>query len=196
MEGLIEEKDHDLIRGCVNWDKKAQNALYNRYAATMFAVCFRYSRTREDAEDTFSEGFMKVFDNIQKYKFTGSLEGWIRRIMVNCAIDKFRKNSIIMDDYAIVENQPEVKNAYYDSIHNQYNAEELIQLVQKLPPAYKMVFNLYAIEGYKHKEIADLLGISEGTSKSNLSDARAFLQKALAKKSNNMDHSLSNNGRK
>ena len=116
--------------------------------------------------------------------------------MVNCAIDKYRKNSIIMEDYAIVENQTDINNAYYDSIHNQYNAEELIQLVQNLPPAYKMVFNLYAIEGYKHKEIADLLGISEGTSKSNLSDARAFLQKALAKKSNNMDHSLSNNGRK
>ncbi len=196
MEGLIEEKEHNLIKRCIEWDRNAQNELYRRYANVMFAVCFRYSRTREDAEDTLSEGFMKVFDNIKNFKFSGSLEGWIRRIMVNCSIDKYRKNSIIMDDYAIVENQPEIKNSYYDAVHSQFDAEELMSMIQKLPPAYKMVFNLYSIEGYKHKEVAELLGISEGTSKSNLSDARAILQKALNKRTINNDHSLINNGRK
>lgn len=196
VESLIEEKEHNLIKRCIDWDRNAQNELYNRYANSMFAVCFRYSRTREDAEDTFSEGFMKVFESIKNFKYTGSLEGWIRRIMVNSAIDKFRKNTIKLDDFAIIENQPEIKNSYYDNFYSQFDAEELMRLVQKLPPAYKMVFNLYAIEGFKHKEIADLLGISEGTSKSNLSDARAILQKAINKNSNNMDHSLINDGRK
>lgn len=150
----------------------------------MFAVCFKYSKSREEAEDTFHEAFMKVFENLKNFKNEGSLEGWIRRIMVNTAIEKYRKNlhmSIVVsyDDPAYAD--VEYNDYYTDDILNQIEVNELMELIQKLPPQYKLVFNLYTFEGLKHHEIATQLGISEGASKSNLSRARGILQNAIAK---------------
>ena len=148
-------------------------------APQMVLVCQRYSKTREEAEETLQEGFIKVFEHMQQYKFAGSFEGWVRKIMVNCALQKFRKKTPL---HAVM-NIEDVNKEYSDkeNITSSLSAKELLLLVQQLPPAYQMVFNLYVFEGMKHREIADMLGISEGTSKSNLSDARAILQKAVIK---------------
>jgi RNA polymerase sigma-70 factor (ECF subfamily) len=173
------ETEDILIKGCIEWDRTAQNRLYKLYSAKMFAVCFKYSSSREEAEDTFHEGFMKVFQNIQNFKKEGSLEGWIRRIMVNTAIEKYRKNSRLVVLVSIEDHEADVNHHYVDDILSNIEANELMHLIQKLPPQYKMVFNLYEFEGLIHKEIAERLGISEGTSKSNLSRARAILQKAI-----------------
>ena len=165
---MTEEGEDNLIRRCIEWDRKAQNELYKKYCAKMFTVCFQYSKSREEAEDTFHEGFMKVFENIKHFTNAGSLEGWIRRIMVNLAIEKYRKNSRLFLVVNIDDNEEFLNNYYTDDILSQIEADDLMRLIQNLPPAYKMVFNLYVFEGLKHKEIAEQLGITEGTSKSNL----------------------------
>ena len=149
------------------------------FASKMFAVCMRYSSNREEAEDTLQEAFMKVFENISKFKGTGSLEGWISRIMVNEALQKFRSSKQEKLSVSINENH-ELPIMYSDNeILSRIGAKELMAMIQNLSPSYRMVFNLYVFEGYKHKEIAEQLGISEGTSKSNLSDARTILQRAI-----------------
>ena len=193
---MLDESEDILIKECIEWDRNAQNTLYKRYSAKMFTVCFRYSRSREEAEDTFHEGFMKVFENIKNFKNAGSLEGWIRRIMVNTAIEKYRKNSHLSVVVSMDDHHVDLNNYHSNDIQNQIAAEELMQKIQKLPPAYKMVFNLYVFEGLKHREIAEKLGISEGTSKSNLSDARAILQKAMEKSFKVKGQAVSNRGRK
>jgi RNA polymerase sigma-70 factor (ECF subfamily) len=174
---LLNENEDKLIIGCVKGDRFAQNKLYEKYSSKMFAVCFRYSRNREDAEDTFHEGFMKVFENIQHFKSEGSFEGWIRRIMVNTAINKYKKTSNL---YSLINiDDTHIDSFDTDDIYSQIGVKELINMVRDLPPRYQMVFNLYVFEGLKHKEIAEQLDISEGTSKSNLSDARSILQRAV-----------------
>lgn len=173
------ESEDILIKGCIEWDRTAQNRLYKAYSAKMFAVCFKYSSSREEAEDTFHEAFMKVYENIKNFKKEGSLEGWIRRIMVNTAIEKYRKRSRLVVLVSMEDHQTEFNNHYVEDILSKIEADELMHLIQKLPPQYKMVFNLYEFEGLKHKEIGARLGISEGASKSNLSRARAILQKAI-----------------
>ncbi len=145
----------------------------------MFTVCFQYSKNREEAEDTFHEGFMKVFENLKHFANLGSLEGWIRRIMVNTAIEKYRKNARMFVVVNIDNNEDFSSHYYSDDILNQIGTKELMRLIQNLPPAYKMVFNLYVFEGLKHKKIAEQLGLSEGTSKSNLYEAKAILQKQI-----------------
>jgi len=183
---LTAESEDTLIKGCVGWDRRAQSDLYELFASKMFAVCYKYSASREEAEDTFHEGFMKVFENIQYFKKTGSLEGWIRRIMVNTAIEKYRKNShmqiIRMDDNH--NGYSEFNDYNANDILSRIDADELLKLIHKLPPQYKLVFNLYEFEGLKHKEIAEQLKISVGASKSNLSRAKAILQKAVNKEMN------------
>jgi RNA polymerase sigma-70 factor (ECF subfamily) len=193
---LIEEKEDILINACINGDREAQNKLYNLYSSRMFSVCFRYSRTKEEAEDTFHEGFMKVFKNLEKFNKTGSLESWIKRIMVNTAIDKYRKNLHNVSEHKVDISYLDLNLQCSEEVHDKINAEEIMQLVQKLPPGYRIVFNLYAIEGFKHREIAEKLGISEGTSKSNLSDARILLKKALLKYNSETDKIYINEGRK
>ena len=174
---LVSEEDHLFITGCIKGDRNAQNGLYEKYSPKMLAVCFRYSKSREEAEDVLLEGFMKVFTNIQNFKSEGSFEGWIRKIMVNTALAKYRNKSGMLN----AVNIEKVKINYLSSedITSDVNAKDLIRMIQCLPPSYQMVFNLYAFEGMKHREIAQELGISEGTSKSNLSDARAILQRAV-----------------
>ncbi len=161
----------------------------------MFTVCFQYSKSREEAEDTFHEGFMKVFENIKKFENTGSLEGWIRRIMVNTAIEKYRKNSRLFLVVSIDDNEEFLNHYSTDDILSQIEADDLMRLIQNLPPAYKMVFNLYVFEGLKHKEISAQLGISEGTSKSNLYEAKAILQKQINQNNGVLEITGRQNGR-
>lgn len=172
------DSEEKLIRGCQKGEASAQREIYNKYAGKMMGVCLRYVNSRFEAEDILVSGFMRVFEKIGQYKHEGSFEGWLRRVMVNEALGYIRKNKSI---YMEVE----IEKAGYQSDFNteasqHLEAEELLQLVQQLPPGYKTVFNLYAIEGYSHKEIAEMLGISENTSKSQLSRARALLQQQLA----------------
>jgi RNA polymerase sigma-70 factor (ECF subfamily) len=143
------------------------------YAPKFFGVSLRYSRDQTEAEDTLHEAFINIFNKINQYSGKGSFEGWMRRIVVNIALEKYRKRYRVqtVEDVTIYDNR-----TVNDDVYDQMNAEQLMQLIQELPPRYKMVFNLYAIDGYTHKEIAEIMGIDEGTSKSNLSRARKILQ--------------------
>jgi len=142
----------------------------------MYGVCLRYSKDSAEAEDNLQDGFIRVFLKIDQFRFKGSFEGWMRRIMVNTALEKFRKNNHLfaVEDMVVYENV-QVAEETISSI----SADDLLKIIQELPPRYRMVFNLYAIEGYSHQEIAKLMNINEGTSKSNLSRARTILQKKV-----------------
>ena len=174
---------NDIVKQCVKGDRKAQRELYKTFYGKMMSVCYRYSNNSEDAKDILQDGFVKVFGNLKKYNFTGSLEGWIRRIIVNTAIDHYRKHKNVhfIDDEEgfILENS---KTESADSIYSQFGEEVIIEAIQALSPSYRAVFNLNAIEGFQHKEIAEKLGISEGTSKSNLAKAKKNLRKILNEK--------------
>lgn len=176
-EPKIFKETEQLIEACKKGDRQSQSRLYNLFCQKMFVVCLRYSKSREEAEEILQEGFMRVFEFLYQYKFAGSFEGWMRKIMVNCALQKYRgkgKLRPVIDIDSVTAEYGE-----NEDIISKIGAKELLLMVQQLPPAYKMVFNLYVFEGLKHREISELLGISEGTSKSNLSDARALLQKAV-----------------
>jgi RNA polymerase sigma-70 factor (ECF subfamily) len=142
----------------------------------MFGVCLRYSKDTGDAEDILQEGFVRVFTKIGQYEFKGSFEGWIRRIMVNTALEKFRKHDRL---YPVEEMAVYESSNWCDETISLITADDLMRIIQELPPRYKMVFNLFAIEGYSHVEISEMMQISEGTSKSNLSRARVILQKKV-----------------
>nr|WP_262904902.1 sigma-70 family RNA polymerase sigma factor [Hymenobacter pini] len=151
--------------------------LYERFAGLMLGVCLRYLRRREDAEEALIVGFTKVFRALGQYRHEGSFEGWIRRIVVNEALGMLRRKEplhMAIDDltYDVPATAAEAES--------QLNAQDMMALLQELPAGYRTVFNLYALEGYTHPEIGELLGISEGTSKSQLSKARAMLQRRLA----------------
>lgn len=166
----------ETIRKCASGDPKAQSALYKHFASKMFGVCLRYSKDTGEAEDNLQDGFIRVFTKIDQFGFKGSFEGWMRRIMVNTALEKFRKNNQLypVEDMIVFENV-QIQEETISSI----SADDLMKIIQELPPRYRMVFNLYAIEGYSHQEIAKLMEINEGTSKSNLSRARVILQKKV-----------------
>ena len=165
---------HQLIQNCLKGDRQSQSKLYDLFAPKMFLICLRYCRNREEAEDILQEGFVKVFSYIHQFKFAGSFEGWVRKIMVNCALQKFRsKPQLHIVTHAATE---ALEHPVKEEIISRLGTKELLNMVQKLPPGYRIVFNLYVFEGMKHQEIAQCLGISEGTSKSNLADARQILQ--------------------
>lgn len=165
--------DSDLIEGCIRGDRKLQYELYQRYAPKMYGVCLRYAGNAEEAEDILQEGFIKIFNKIGSYRGEGSFEGWIRRIFVNTAIEHFRKKTYLQPITETEENTVEGK---YLSVLDSLAEKDIIQLVQQLSPGYRTVFNMYVVEGYTHKQIAEVLGISEGTSKSQLSRAKLILQ--------------------
>lgn len=167
-----------LVKDCVAGKRKAQQQLFNLYSDDMYGVCLYYSKDYTEAEDTLHEGFMKVFQKIEQFKFKGSLAGWIRRVMINTALEKFRKQNQL---YALGDDYESNEDIQQEDVISDLSAQDLIALIRELTPKYRMVFNLYAIEGYSHKEIGDMLGISEGTSKSNLSRARYILQKKVKK---------------
>ena len=166
-----------LIRSCIAGERASQARLYNLYARKMMGVCMWYARNREEAEEILQDGFMRVFTYLHKYAGTGSFEGWIRKIMVNAALFKYRNKSHLRPVLKLDAYSPDI--AENNSVIAYMDAKELVALVQSLTPGYRMVFNLYVLEGMKHREIAEILGISENTSKSNLADARAILKKAL-----------------
>jgi len=170
--------EQEIVQQCLKGDNKAQELLFQTFANKMFAVCLRYTSTREDAEDILQMGFIKVFKNLSKFEFKGSFEGWLRRIFVNTAIEHYRKNVKWM--YAEDAQEVNIANAEI-SILERLKAEDLLKLVQNLPPGYRTVFNLFVIEGYGHLEIAEQLGISESTSKTQLFKARASLQQMIKK---------------
>jgi RNA polymerase sigma factor (sigma-70 family) len=179
-QNLILKDIHKLVLDCCREDRSAQSRLYNLLAPKMFVVCLRYSKSREEAEEILQEGFMKVFQSIRQFRFSGSFEGWVKRIMINCALQRFRKKTHL---HAIIHiDDASVEPISQEAILSRMGTKELLALVQDLPAAYRLVFNLYVFEGMKHREIAELLGISEGTSKSNLSDARSILKKAITEK--------------
>lgn len=178
---LLPDKEHHLIKACIAGDRSSQAMLYNIYARKMMGVCMWYARNREEAEEILQDGFLRVFTYINKYSGSGSFEGWMRKIMVNAALFKYRNKS--MRQNPVIElNTGRYEAAATVFFTDELDAKELIGMVQQLPPAYRMVFSLHVLEGYKHREIADMLGISEGTSKSNLADARLWLQKFLTPK--------------
>jgi RNA polymerase sigma factor (sigma-70 family) len=166
-----------LLKGLMANKPEAQQELFSRYAGKMMAVCYRYSKNREEAEDILQEGFLRVFRKIDTYQGTGSLEGWMRKVFSNVAIRHYQKNSrlYIVSDIDDLYDEPST-----DVLEQEFEAEDLLKMVQSLPDGYRMVFNLFAIEGYSHEEIAEELGISVGTSKSQLARARKALQRMLA----------------
>jgi RNA polymerase sigma factor (sigma-70 family) len=183
------EQIEQLIEGCINGHRQSQNHLYAILMPKMFGVCLRYSKNREEAEEILQEGFIRVFEYMHQYNFAGSFEGWVRKIMVNCALQKYRSKKQM---HAVINiDDTTVEPASNEEILSKLGTKELLEMVQKLSPAYRMVFNLYVFEGMKHREIAEHLGISEGTSKSNLSDARSFLQKAVNKSIQSAKQNLS-----
>lgn len=171
--------DEQLVEGCVKKQALAQKALYDKYSRRMLGVCLRYASSTDEAQDILQDGFIKVFDKIEAFNAKGSLEGWIRRIMVNTALDNFRKNKKHMNqtDVDDIKYQLKADNFVVESLE----AKALLKIIQTLPTGFRTVFNLYAIEGYSHKEIGVMLDVSEGTSKSQYSRARAYIQKILEK---------------
>jgi RNA polymerase sigma factor (sigma-70 family) len=172
------DKLNSIIYGCQEGDPGAQKELYELFKTKMFGICLRYAKDYDDAQDILQDGFLKVYEKVGQFKFKGSFEGWIRKIMVNTALERFRIKYQMID---INDNIKEVDRKAGNDIIADISAKELLKFVQELSPRYRAVFNLYAIEGYSHKEISGMLGISEGTSKSNLSRARAILQEKINK---------------
>ena len=150
-----------------------QEELYRRFSPKMYAVCLRYAGNAEEAEDILQEGFIKVFKKLNSFRSEGSFEGWVRRIFVNTAIEHFRRKRYLMP---VTEKEENTIEGKYLSVLDDLAARDIMALVQDLSPGYRTVFNLYVVEGYTHKEIADMMGISEGTSKSQLSRAKVILQ--------------------
>jgi RNA polymerase sigma factor (sigma-70 family) len=172
--------DQQIIEGCAKHDRKAQKVLYEKYSGFLLGVCLRYSVDKTEAEDILQESFLKIFFNINEFSGTGSFIGWLRKIAVNTAITHYHKNlkhryMLDIDEYVSVETGTEGFEEDF------YTAEELYRVLNELPAGYRMVFNLYAVEGYKHKEIAEMLGIDTNTSKSQYSRARSAIRDKLEK---------------
>lgn len=170
--------ESDLIKGCIEGDRRMQEELYRRFSPKMYAVCLRYANNTNDAQDLLQEGFIKVYRNLHRFRAEGSFEGWIRRVFVNTSIEHFRKKSAQLSSVSEREESTieDTDITALDSLAE----KDIISIVQELSPGYRTVFNLYVVEGYAHKEIGEMLGISEGTSKSQLARAKSILQKKVA----------------
>ena len=166
----------EMIEGCKKGDRYAQKLLYDRFSGKMFALCCRYVKDKMEAEDILLTAFTKILNRIDQYKNEGSFEGWIRRVMVNESLSYLRKNKsmYVETDIEAVDREPN-----YEKLENHLEAQDLLKLISELPSGYRIVFNMFAIDGYSHKEIGEELGINENTSKSQLSRARSVLQKRL-----------------
>jgi len=168
--------EEDLITGCCKNDRTFQRHLYEKYSRRMYVVCLRYTKNQLEAEDILQESFIKVFENIKKFRRECPLEAWIKRIVINTAL-KNNRSKLYLHPAVDVEHVEEDFNE--EITLSNYNYRELLELIRQLPPRYQIVFNLYAIEGFQHKEIAEMLGTTEGTSKSQYSRARVILQKIV-----------------
>jgi RNA polymerase sigma-70 factor (ECF subfamily) len=178
MAPKFEDKltEEQLIEGCVKKDRRSQELLYARFAKKMYGLCLRYTKEDFEAQEVLQLGFIKLFEKIKFFKNDGSFEGYVRKIMINTAIEYFRKNekSLMAVDLSDIKDENTAV-----SFTTSFEQKELLKLIQGLAPGFRMVFNLFAIEGYTHQEIAKQLGISEGTSKSQLARARVILQERL-----------------
>jgi len=171
----MQESIHHIIAECRAGDRRAQNRLYQKFAAKLFPICLRYGGSMVEAEDLIQESFIRIFLSLHQLENLNALEGWMKRITVNVALERFRKKSIVFKTGSEHNDAtPDMSDAL--SADSPLNEAELLEMIQSLPDGYRMVFNLYAIEGFSHKEIAEQLSISEGTSKSQLSRARILLQ--------------------
>lgn len=189
----VENKDKlkEIIEGCLRNNRRSQEELFKLFHGKMLPVCMRYMPDRDSAQEVLQEGFIKVFEKLGAFDYKGSFEGWIRRIIANTAIDAIRKSK--KDPY-LTDNDNDFKLGTSDPMEEledleftDLKAEIAMEAIQKLSPAYRAVFNLFVLEDYSHKEIAELLGISEGTSKSNLAKAKMNLQKILSEKFMNIE---------
>jgi RNA polymerase sigma-70 factor (ECF subfamily) len=173
--------DEAIIEGCIAGKRSAQSALYRQFSSVMMAVCIRYAQNQDEAEDILQEAFLKIFQNINTYRNEGSFEGWMKRIIINHALNYYRRNRKMpfLEDIAHI-NERDIQDQDESAIsHIPVSAEQLVVLIQKLPPGYRMVFNMYVFEEYSHREISQALNISENTSKTQLLKARKMLRRKL-----------------
>jgi RNA polymerase sigma-70 factor, ECF subfamily len=177
--GNLGLSDEMLVSGCLKRESSAQKALYEKYKVQLFRVCLRYAKDRPEAEDMLQDGFIKIFSDLHQFSFQGPLGGWMRRVVVNIALQHIRKNKRLQMNEDIENIADEYQTDA--SVFSKMNVKALTKLIQKLPDGYRVVFNMYVIEGYSHKEIAKQLNIQVNTSKSQLSKAKATLRKMLEK---------------
>jgi RNA polymerase sigma factor (sigma-70 family) len=163
-----------LIKQCANNDRKAQKEIYQLFAGKLFSICLKYSKNKQEAQDNFQDGFITIFDKIGQFHFKGSFEGWAKRVMVNTILLKYRKKTVLS---IVTEEIPD--EVIVDIDDDEISLDYLLNLIQELPERYRMVFNLYVLDGHSHKEIAKMLKIAEGTSKSNLARARGILKQKI-----------------
>lgn len=163
-----------LIIACRKQDRKAQEELYRIYSAKLFGLCLKYSESRPQAEDNLQDGFVCIFTKINQFRDEGSFEGWMKRVMVNTCLQKYRQQKV----YSL-SNEAQIEEETLEMEDEEFEIDFLLQCVQELPVRYRQVFNLYVLDGYSHKEIAQMMNISEGTSKSNLARARMALKDKL-----------------
>lgn len=176
-----------IIKDCKKGKAKAQEVLYVEYAPKMLGVCMRYSKDLAEAEDNLQDGFVKIFQSVKGYQFKGSFEGWMRRIMVNTALEKFRKNKHIQ----VVDEEWNLEVEADDNLNDvDIPLDVLLEMVQSLPDRYRMVFSLYVLDGYSHNEIGEVMNISTGTSKSNLARGRAILKEKVNQYLNDKENKL------
>lgn len=172
---MKKEEINDLIEACKKGDPKAFNAIYSNYGSMLYGIAMRYAKDTSEAEDIVQESFIKIFKKIISFENKGSFEGWLKRILVNTAINKCVKNQSLKESFVMDEIEIPKEADVYDHLGTQ----ELLNVIAMLPDGYKAVFNMYVIDGYNHREIGEILGISEGTSKSQLSKAKTMLRKML-----------------
>ena len=164
----------ELIKQCANNDHKAQKEIYQLFAGKLFSICLKYSKNKQEAQDNFQDGFIVIFDKIGQFNFKGSFEGWLKRVMINTVLLKYRKKNVLN---IVTEDIPDEVIVEVDD--DEISLDFLLNLINELPDRYRLVFNLYALDGYAHKEISEMLQIAEGTSKSNLARARAILKQKI-----------------
>lgn len=189
-ENIDQKKIQELVAGCIENDRKSQRLLYEMFYGKMMGVCLRYANDSSQAKDILQDGFIKVFRNLERYNFSGSFEGWVRRIMVNTAIDYFRKSRsshvlLLPDEEGIEGVEDETEEMEFEinpTEEPDFTIQDVISAMQELSPAYRAVFNLFVMENRSHLDIAEELNISVGTSKSNFSKAKANIRKILMKK--------------
>lgn len=164
----------ELIEKCKNENRKAQGELYTMFSNKLYAVCLKYSRNTEEAQDNLQDAFLTIFKSIGQYKFKGSFEGWIKRIAVNTVLQKYRK-----ERFFEIVNEEQLEEPEVEIDEQNISLDFLLKLIQELPDRYRMVFNLYVLDDYSHQEVAEMLGITVGTSKSNLARARMILKNKI-----------------
>lgn len=163
-----------LIKQCANNNRKAQKEIYQLFAGKLFSICLKYSKNKQEAQDNFQDGFITIFNKIGQFKFKGSFEGWIKRIMVNTVLLKYRSRRVLN---IVTEEIPDEVVVNVDD--DEVSLDFLLNLIRELPERYRLVFNMYVLDGYSHKEISKMLQIAEGTSKSNLARARVILKQKI-----------------